>query len=53
MSSGRAMRQHHLREVETILEVSARVCVGRASAKLYGDRIDALVGRLRGVVEGG
>ena len=37
VSSGETLRQHHLREVETILEVSARVCVGRASAKLYGD----------------
>jgi ATP phosphoribosyltransferase len=51
VSSGETLRQHHLREVETILEVSARVCVGRASAKLYGDRIDALLGRLRGVVD--
>jgi ATP phosphoribosyltransferase len=52
VSSGETLRQHHLREVETILEISARVCVGRASAKLYGDRIDALVGRLRRVVDG-
>ena len=40
MSSGETLRQHHLREVETILEVSARLCVGRAAAKLHGDRID-------------
>jgi ATP phosphoribosyltransferase len=52
VSSGETLRQHHLREVETILEISARVCVGRASAKLYGDRIDDLVGRLRRVVDG-
>ena len=52
VSSGETLRQHHLREVETILEVSARVCVGRASAKLYGDRIDALLSRLRHVVDG-
>jgi ATP phosphoribosyltransferase len=52
VSSGETLRQHHLREVETILEISARVCVGRASAKLYGDRIDALIGRLRRVVDG-
>jgi ATP phosphoribosyltransferase len=50
VSSGETLRQHHLREVETILEVSARVCVGRASAKLHGDRIDAIVGALRDVV---
>ncbi len=53
VSSGETLRQHHLREVETILEVSARICVGRAAAKLYGDRIDTLVGRLRAVVEAG
>ncbi len=50
VSSGETLRQHHLHEVETIMEVSARICVGRAAAKLYGDRIDALVGRLRAVV---
>ena len=50
VSSGETLRQHHLREVETILEVSARLCVGRAAAKLHGDRIDDLVRRLRAVV---
>jgi len=43
------LRQHRLREVETIMEISARVCVGRAAAKLYGDRIDDLLSRLRAV----
>jgi len=47
VSSGETLRQHHLREVETILEVSARVCVGRAAAKLYGDQIEEIVGALR------
>jgi ATP phosphoribosyltransferase len=47
VSSGETLRQHHLREVETIMEVSARICVGRAAAKLHGDRIDALIKRLR------
>jgi len=50
VSSGETLRQHHLIEVETIMEVSARICVGRAAAKLYGDRIDALVAKLRPVV---
>lgn len=50
VSSGETLRQHHLREVETIMEVSARLCVGRAAAKLYGDRIDPLIARLRAVV---
>jgi len=50
VSSGETLRQHHLREVETILDVSARICVGRAAAKLHGDRIDSLIKRLRAVV---
>jgi ATP phosphoribosyltransferase len=47
VSSGETLRQHNLIEVETILEVSARVCVGRAAAKLHGDRIDEILARLR------
>jgi ATP phosphoribosyltransferase len=53
VSSGETLRQHHLREVETIMEVSARLCVGRAAAKLYADRIDELVARLRVAVLAG
>ena len=49
VSSGETLRQHNLIEVETILEVSARVCVGRAAAKLHGDRIDEILARLRRV----
>lgn len=51
VSSGETLRQHRLREVETLLPISARLCVGRASAKLYADRIDDLVRRLRAVVD--
>jgi ATP phosphoribosyltransferase len=51
VSSGETLRQHRLREVETILEVSARICVGRAAAKLRSDRIDDLLARLRAVVD--
>jgi ATP phosphoribosyltransferase len=47
VSSGETLRQHHLREVETILEVSARICVGRAAAKLHGERIEEIIGALR------
>ena len=50
MSTGETLRQNHLVEVETIMEVSARLCVGRAAAKLHSDRIDDLVARLRKVV---
>jgi ATP phosphoribosyltransferase len=50
VSSGVTLRQHRLREVETILNVSARLCVGRAAAKLHAERIDELVGKLREAV---
>jgi len=50
VSSGETLRQHHLREVETIFPVSARLCVGRAAAKLRGDRIDDIIARLRRVI---
>ena len=53
VSSGETLRQHNLIEVETILEVSARVCVGRAAAKLHGDRIDEILARLRRVCSTG
>jgi ATP phosphoribosyltransferase len=46
VSTGETLRQHHLREVETVMEVSARLCVGRAAAKMAADRIDDLVRRL-------
>jgi ATP phosphoribosyltransferase len=49
VSSGETLRQHNLREVETILEISARICVGRAAAKLHGDRIATLISQLRRV----
>jgi ATP phosphoribosyltransferase len=50
VSSGETLRQHRLREVETIMNVSARLCVGRAAAKLHAERVDELVARLRDVV---
>ena len=50
VSLGEILRQHHLREVETIFPVSARLCVGRVAAKLRGDRIDDLIARLRRVI---
>jgi len=52
VSSGETLRQHRLREVETILEVSAWLCVGRAAAKLMAGPIDDLVARLGRVVGG-
>jgi ATP phosphoribosyltransferase len=50
VSSGETLRQHRLREVETIFNVSARLCVGRAAAKLHADRIADVVSRLREAV---
>jgi ATP phosphoribosyltransferase len=52
VSSGETLRQHRLREVETICEISARLCVGRAPAKLMAGRIDDLVHRLTKAVGG-
>lgn len=50
VASGETLRQHHLREIETVLEVSARLVVNRASWKLRRRAIDALLEQLRGVV---
>ena len=50
VSTGETLRQHRLREVETILDVSARLVVNRASLKLRRAPIDALLARLRAVV---
>lgn len=50
VSSGETLRQHKLREVETLLEVTARLVVNRASLKLKRTPIDGLLARLRAVV---
>lgn len=50
VSSGETLRQHNLREVETIMQVSARLCVGRAASRLMAGRIDALVEQLARVL---
>jgi ATP phosphoribosyltransferase len=52
VSSGETLRQHNLREVETIMEISARLCVGRAAAKLHAERIEDLIRRLEGATAG-
>jgi ATP phosphoribosyltransferase len=51
-STGETLRQHGLREVDSIMEISARLCVGRAAAKLMAERVDALVARLDQAVKG-
>ncbi|MDX2024165.1 MAG: ATP phosphoribosyltransferase [Deltaproteobacteria bacterium] len=50
VSSGETLRQHNLREVETIMQVSARLCVGRAASRLMAGRIDGLVDQLARVL---
>ena len=50
VSSGETLRQHHLREVETIMEITARLVVNRASLKVRRQAIDSLLSRLRSVV---
>jgi ATP phosphoribosyltransferase len=47
VSTGETLRQQKLRELETVLEVSARLVVNRAALKLKRAPIDALLGRLR------
>jgi len=46
VSTGETLRQNRLHEIETIMEISARLCVGRAASRLFADRIDDLVERL-------
>lgn len=50
VSSGETLRQHRLRELETILEVSSRIVVNRAAWKVRRAPIDALLARLGDVV---
>jgi ATP phosphoribosyltransferase len=50
VSSGETLRQHKLREVETLLDVTARLVVNRASLKTRRQGVDALLARLRAVV---
>ena len=50
VSSGETLRQHRLREIETILDVSSRLVVNRAAWKVRRRPIDALLARLGDVV---
>ena len=50
VSSGETLRQHRLREIETILEVTSHLVVNRAAWKVRRRPIDALLARLGGVV---
>ncbi len=50
VSTGETLRQNRLRELETIFAVTSRLVVNRASLKLRGAEIDAVVTRLREVI---
>lgn len=50
VSTGETLRQNGLREVETILPVTSRLVVNRASLKLRGDELNTMIRRLREVV---
>jgi len=47
VSTGETLRQHGLHEVDPIMDVTSRLVVNRASLKLRGHEIDAVVARLR------
>lgn len=51
VESGETLRQNHLREVETILNVTSRLIVHPASLKLKRARIEALIEALRAASE--
>lgn len=50
VSSGATLSANHLREVEVILPVTSCLVLNRASLKLRGPEIDAIIRRLRTVV---
>jgi len=50
VSTGETLRANRLREVETVMPVTSRLVVNRASLKLRGADIDQMLGRLRKVV---
>jgi ATP phosphoribosyltransferase len=50
VSSGETLKQHELVELHTILEVTARLVVNRASLKLKREPIDSLLAKLRRVL---
>jgi ATP phosphoribosyltransferase len=47
VSTGETLKQNRLREVETLLEVSARLVINRAALKLHQGSIETLLARLR------
>jgi ATP phosphoribosyltransferase len=50
VSSGQTLAANRLKEIEVIMPVTSGLIVNRASLKLRGPEIDAIVNRLRGVV---
>ena len=50
VQTGETLRQHRLRELETLMDSTARLCVNRASLKLRRVALDRLVSRLAGAL---
>ena len=50
VETGETLRQNHLVETETILEITARLVVNRASLKTRREAVDALLDKLKGVL---
>lgn len=50
VSTGQTLTANHLKEIEVIMPVTSGLIVNRASLKLRGPEIDAIVKRLRRVV---
>jgi ATP phosphoribosyltransferase len=50
VQTGETLRQHHLREVVTLLSVTARLVVNRASLKLKAGPLGDLIRRLAAAV---
>jgi ATP phosphoribosyltransferase len=50
VSTGETLRQHRLKEIEVIQEVTARLVVNRASWRLRQGAIDSLLARLTAVI---
>jgi ATP phosphoribosyltransferase len=50
VSTGETLRQHRLREIEVIQEITARLVVNRASWRLRQEPIDSLLARLTRVI---
>lgn len=51
VETGETLRQNHLVETETIMQVTARLVVNRASLKTRRKTVDELLGQLKGALQ--